>query len=126
MKQKFIVTKLDQCKSDLKQTLKIIYEVLGKNKKDTTSDAFIIDGDTTHDFNIVAAGINEFFLSTLGTPTRTRTKNSSNHISWTCRLLILHSERSQLKRQYASYTNLKTNIAVVMMEFYCTLENSPT
>ena len=56
-------TKLDQCKSDLKQTWKLIYKVLGKNKKNTTSDAFIIDGEKTHDPNIIAARFNEFFIN---------------------------------------------------------------
>ena len=54
-------TKLDQCKSDLKQTWKLIHEVLRKAKKITTSDTFIIDGEATHDHNIIAARFNELF-----------------------------------------------------------------
>ena len=65
LKRKFMATKLDQCKSDLhvKQTWKLIYEVLGRNKKNTTSDAFIIDGENTHDPNIISARFNEFFIN---------------------------------------------------------------
>ena len=40
-----------------------MYEVLGKKTKNTTSDAFIIDGETTNDSNIIAARFNEFFIS---------------------------------------------------------------
>ena len=58
-----MATKLDQCKSDLKQTWKLIYEVLGKNKKNTTSDAFIIDGEKAHDPNVIAARFNEFLIN---------------------------------------------------------------
>ena len=69
-------TKLDQCKSDLKQTWKLIYKVLGKNKKNTTSDAFIIDGKKTHDPNIIAARFNEFFINICYPPT---SKNGGIH-----------------------------------------------
>ena len=63
LKRKFMATKLDQCKSDLKQTWKLIYEVLGRNKKNTTSDAFIIDGEKTNDPNIISARFNIFFIN---------------------------------------------------------------
>ena len=63
LKRKFMANKLDQCKSDLKQTWTLIYEVLEKNKKNTTSDAFIIVGEKTHDPNIISARFNGFFIN---------------------------------------------------------------
>ena len=51
-----------------------IYEVLGKEtQKNTTSDAFIIDGETTHDPNIIAAKFNEFFINIWNSNTDTDT-----------------------------------------------------
>ena len=56
-------TRLQQCKSNLKQTWKILYEALGKTKRNPMSDSFLITREEISDPKIIAESFNDFFIN---------------------------------------------------------------
>ena len=49
LKRQYMATKFEQCKSNIKKTWNILNEVLGRTKRDTTSEFFIIDQEKISD-----------------------------------------------------------------------------
>ena len=63
LKRQYMATKFEQCKSNIKKTWNILNEVLGRTKRDTTSDFFIIDQEKISDPKLIANHFNTFFVN---------------------------------------------------------------
>ena len=63
LKRQYMATKFEQCKSNLKKTWNILNEVLGRTKRDTTSEFFIIDQEKISDPKLIANYFNTFFIN---------------------------------------------------------------
>ena len=62
-KRKYIATKFDEHKSNIRRTWQLINDVMGRDKKDATSDVFIINREEISDPKIIANHFNDFFLN---------------------------------------------------------------
>ena len=58
-----MTTKFEQCKSNIKRTWNILNEVLGRTKRDTTSEFFKIDQEKISDPKLIANHFNTFFVN---------------------------------------------------------------
>ena len=58
-----MATKIEQCKSNIKKPWNILNEVLGRTKRDTTSEFFIIDQEKICDPKLIANHFNTFFVN---------------------------------------------------------------
>ncbi len=62
-KKKYYCNLLDDQKHNLKQTWKILNDLLGRNRKQDLPDCFDIDGKSTSDYKTIADGFNNFFTN---------------------------------------------------------------
>ena len=63
LKRKFLKNKFEEHKSNLKKTWQLINDVMGRDKRDTTSDLFIINQEEITDPKLIADHFNEFFVN---------------------------------------------------------------
>ena len=61
LKRQYMATRFEQCKSNIKKTWNILNVVLGRAKRDTTSESFIIDQQEISDPKLLANHFNNFF-----------------------------------------------------------------
>ena len=62
-KREYIANKFDEHKSNIRRTWQLINDVMGRDKKDATSDVFIINREEISDPKIIANHFNDFFLN---------------------------------------------------------------
>ena len=63
LKREYIANKFDEHKSNIRRTWQLINDVMGRDKKDATSDVFIINREEISDPKIIANHFNDFFLN---------------------------------------------------------------
>ena len=63
LKRQHMATKFEECKCNIKKTWNILNEVLGRTKRDTTSDFFLIDQEKISDPKLIANHFNTFFVN---------------------------------------------------------------
>ena len=71
LKRQYMATRFEQCKSNIKKTWNILNEVLGRAKRDTTSESFIIDQQKISDPKLIANHFNNFFINIGNSDTHT-------------------------------------------------------
>ena len=71
LKRQYMTTRFEQCKSNIKKTWNILNEVLGRAKRDTTSESFIIDQHKISDPKLIANHFNNFFINIGNSDTHT-------------------------------------------------------
>ena len=71
LKRQYMATRFEQCKSNIKKTWNILNEVLGRAKRGTTSESFIIDHQTISDPNLNTDHFNNFLTNIGNSDTHT-------------------------------------------------------
>ena len=63
LKRKYIANKFEEHKCNIRRIWQLINDVMGRDKKDATSDVFIINREEISDPKIIANHFNDFFLN---------------------------------------------------------------
>jgi len=63
LKRRYLSNKFEEHKSNLRKTWQLINDVMGRDKKDTTADIFIIDRKEITDPKEIANQFNQFFIN---------------------------------------------------------------